>query len=59
MEQEHSFVVAGIQLTILGVWVSLESNDIVWPTVGFISVVTGTYLVGRVVAKPVWRSVKE
>jgi len=58
MDIEQKFVAAGMQLTILGVWMILGDNSSLWPVVGLLFIVSGTYLVGRVVAKPVWRSLR-
>lgn len=56
MAERTSLAFAGVQLTMIGCLIVSESNDSVWPTIGFITIIVGTYLVGRAVAKPVIRS---
>jgi len=58
LDKEEKFVATGIQLTILGVWIALGNNDGTSVAVAAPLIIGGTYLVGRIVAKPVWRSLR-
>lgn len=56
MNEEHAFVVAGFQITLLGAWISLFTDGANWPFFGFIMVLIGTYMIGKVVARPLVQS---